>query len=180
PKLLLPWGNTSILGQLIHQWHSLGARQIAVACAEADTVMQAELERLGFPAANRIVNATPERGMFSSIQCAARWPGWQATLTHWVIALGDQPHLGQGTLRALLELGARHPDKICQPARGGRRRHPVLLPKAAFQELAGCAAATLQEFLTAHEVALGEVNDPGLDLDIDQPEDYRRALDLNK
>jgi molybdenum cofactor cytidylyltransferase len=29
PKLLLPWGKTSVLGHLIGQWQSAGAGQIA-------------------------------------------------------------------------------------------------------------------------------------------------------
>ena len=30
PKLLLPWGDTSIIGHLIEQWRALAAAQIAV------------------------------------------------------------------------------------------------------------------------------------------------------
>jgi molybdenum cofactor cytidylyltransferase len=75
PKLLLPWGGTTVLGHLIAQWRALQAGQITVVCA-ADGPVPAELDRLAFAAENRIVNPHPEQGMFSSIQCAARWPGW--------------------------------------------------------------------------------------------------------
>ena len=131
PKLLLPWGGTSVLGHLIEQWQALGAKQIAVVCAPGDQAIQAELDRLGFAEPNRIGNPAPERGMFSSIQCAAQWPGWQAALTHWAIVLGDQPHLQPQTLRRVLDFSAAQPAKVCQPARRGHGRHPVLLPKAA-------------------------------------------------
>src|ERR1035438_4891955 len=87
PKLLLPWGKTSVLGHLIAQWQALGAKQIAVVCAAADQAVFVELERLGFPATNRICNPAPDRGMFSSVQCAAQWEGWQPALTHWAIVL---------------------------------------------------------------------------------------------
>ncbi len=30
PKLLLPWGATTIVGHLLEQWQTLGAAQIAV------------------------------------------------------------------------------------------------------------------------------------------------------
>src|SRR5689334_5757311 len=69
PKLLLPWGNTTILGHLVGQWTFLGAKQIAVVCRLDDAAMNAELNRLNFPERSRIVNPDPERGMFSSIQC---------------------------------------------------------------------------------------------------------------
>lgn len=180
PKLLLPWGGTTVLGHLVQQWQALGANQIAVVCAADDLGIQAELDRLGLPEANRIYNPAPECGMFSSIQCAAQWPGWQAAVTHWAIVLGDQPHLKQETLRRVLEFSAAQPEKLCQPARHGHGRHPVLLPKALFRQLPDSTAATLKEFLAAlgRPVALCELDDPGLELDIDRPEDYEAARKL--
>ena len=91
PKLLLPWAKTTVLGHLLGQWQTFGAKQVAVVCAVGDQAIQGELDRLGFPAANRIFNPAPDRGMFSSVQCAAQWAGWQQGLTHWAIVLGDQP-----------------------------------------------------------------------------------------
>ena len=180
PKLLLPWGKTSVLGRLIAQWQVLRAKQIAVVCAPGDLAIQAEMDRLGFPALNRIFNPNPQRGMFSSIQCAAQWPAWQAALTHWAIVLGDQPHLRRQTLRRVLDFSAAQPGRVCQPALRGHGRHPVLLPKSVFRQLAASTAATLKAFLTARrrQVALCELDDPGLELDIDRPEDYEKARKL--
>src|SRR5689334_16008537 len=76
-KLLLPWDKTSILGHLIQQWQNLGAKQIAVVCSADNPGLAAELARLNFPPSSRIVNPNPERGMFSSVQCAAEWQGWE-------------------------------------------------------------------------------------------------------
>src|SRR5205823_9731144 len=125
PKLLLPWGVTSVLGHLIGQWKAMRAGQIATVWASGDQAVSAELDRLDFPRVHRVVNPTPERGMFSSIQCAARWGGWNAELTHWTIALGDQPHLRPDTLRALLHFAGAQSNQVCQPSPRGRPRHPV-------------------------------------------------------
>ena len=179
PKLLLPWGQTSVLGHLLGQWQSLGAKQIAVVVGAGGLALEKELDRLCFGVQNRIVNEAPERGMFSSIQCAARWTGWAEQLTHWAIVLGDQPHLRSATLRALLALSAAQAELVCQPARAGRRRHPVVLPRGVFNELADSNASDLKGFLAPRKIALYESDDPGLDLDIDRPEDYQRALDLS-
>src|ERR1043165_3783096 len=78
PKLVLPWRATTILGHIIEQWKSLGAAQIAVICAVPPHAVHEELDRLGLPPTARILNPAPERGMFSSIQCGAGWPHWQA------------------------------------------------------------------------------------------------------
>jgi molybdenum cofactor cytidylyltransferase len=177
PKLLLPWGGTSVLGHLLQRWKTLQAAQIAVVCAAGAQPLAGELERLGFPGENRILNAVPNEGMFSSILCAAGWNGWNPELTHWLISLGDQPHLGEGTLRELLDFGARNPDKICQPMRNGRRKHPVLLPGRFFAELKKTSARDLKVFLVenAKDLSGFESDDEGLDLDMDTPEDYERV-----
>ena len=178
PKLLLPWGASTILGHLINQWQDLGARQIAVVHRPKDEPMLSELAELNFPDSHRIENPRPDDGMFSSVQCAARWPGWLTELTHWAIVLGDQPHLRLDTLRQLLACAAEHPDAVCQPAFEGKAKHPVILPAAVFRELARTGEKTLKLFLQ-HTVCLSvkcSIPDPGLSLDLDTPEDYKRAL----
>jgi molybdenum cofactor cytidylyltransferase len=179
PKLLLPWRDTSILGHLQLQWQRLDVGQIAVVHAANDRALRSELDRLAWPLENRIVNPAPEHGMIGSIRCAAQWSGWRPDLRRWAIVLGDQPHVRLATLRSVLDLSAAHPGKICQPARGGRPRHPVLLPAAAFRQLPDWPGAHLKEFLQTSDVVLGETDDAGLDLDIDQPADYERARELS-
>jgi molybdenum cofactor cytidylyltransferase len=178
PKLLLPWGQKSVLGHLLSQWSAAGASQVAIVHAAQDGPILAELDQLGFRARERIENPNTDRGMFSSIVCAAQWVGWDASLTHWAIVLGDQPHLKHGTLLNLIEFAKHRPEKICQPMRNGKHRHPVVMPKTVFQELASSTANSLKEFLLTREVAGFEWDDPGLDLDMDRPEDYQRAMVL--
>lgn len=180
PKLLMPWGKTSVVGQLIQSWQELGVRHIAVVCAGEDELMRTELDRLNFPVSSRIQNPHPEQGMFGSIRCAAQWRGWSARLTHWAITLGDQPHLQLATLRALFQFSAAQPGRVCQPRRLGHLRHPVILPKEIFRQLAQSSAPTLKEFLKAisGEIAACDLDDAGLDLDLDTPADYERAVAL--
>jgi molybdenum cofactor cytidylyltransferase len=178
PKLLLPWGDNTVLGHLISEWQHVGAEQIAVVCASGDEALNQELDRLNFPPVARIVNPEPARGMFSSIQCAAQWRDWQEAITHWVITLGDQPHLTRNTLRALAEFAALNAGSICQPAHSGRARHPVVLPRRYWELLAATTHATLKEFLIAHRDSTQrlELPDAGLALDLDTPADYEEAL----
>src|SRR4029079_17696175 len=75
PKMLLPWGNKTILAHSIQAWQSV-ADDSSVIYSSADLPLQAELDRIQFPAEARIANPDPARGMFSSIQTAARWTGW--------------------------------------------------------------------------------------------------------
>jgi molybdenum cofactor cytidylyltransferase len=178
PKLLLPWGSTSVLGHHLEVWRQLGAEQVAVVCAPGHHPVHDELDRLGFPTEDRIVNPLPERGMFSSIQCAARWPGWKTRLTHWALVLGDQPHVPIEALRTLLAFSASQPQRVVQPGHRSRPRHPVILPKNTFQRMALSPAENLRQFLETlpDGVSLCEIEDPALDLDLDIPADYERAL----
>lgn len=177
PKLLLPWGDTTVIGHLLKQWRELGAAQIGIVLRPQDASLAAELDRLGFPRADRLENPQPERGMFSSIQCAASWPGWKDDLNAWAIALGDQPHLRLETLRQLLEFQFANAGTVCQLEFDGHARHPVLLPRKAFQELKVSRAETLKDFLkqTSVRCLRCSANDPGLALDLDTPEDYQHS-----
>jgi molybdenum cofactor cytidylyltransferase len=176
PKLLLQWRDTTVIGAILRQWRELGAAQIAVVHRPNDAPLADELDRLDFPANDRIENPQPERGMFSSIVCAANWPGWKKKIARWAIALGDQPHLNSDTLRQLLAFHSAHADAICQPEFDGHTRHPVILPRAAFAELKSSRATTLKVFLKL--VSLPRVQcsmaDVGLSLDMDTPEDYKQ------
>jgi CTP:molybdopterin cytidylyltransferase MocA len=149
---------------------------------DAFAALANELDRAGIAAGDRIENPQPDQGMFSSVQCAARWNGWQPDLSHWLLTLGDQPHVQNSTLRTLKECASRNPDKICQPSRNGRPRHPVFVPRAIFGELAGTPAETLKQFLLGHadQRICFDSGDAGLDFDLDEPADYERAVSLQR
>jgi molybdenum cofactor cytidylyltransferase len=176
PKMLLPWRETTVLGHSIVQWRLAGAAQVVVVCAEGDSEIEEELDRLEVSRGERIINPDPARGMFSSIQCAARWEHWQS-VQHIALSLGDQPHLSLATLRSMARFAAAHPENVCQPNRAGRPRHPVFVPKQMLHALAASQAANLKEFLAMRESTrqLLELDDPALDLDIDTPADYAAA-----
>lgn len=184
PKLLLPWGTTTVLGHLIDGWRSLDLSRIVVVLAAGDTAVPSELDRLATKAVGveRVINPEPIRGMFSSVQAAAGWTSCsrEPEVSHWLVSLGDQPHVRRETWRRLLAEATAHPDRICQPARQGRARHPVALPAVCFQELASAQETTLKDFLAARrsQRLTFESDDPGLDLDLDFPADYELALRL--
>ncbi|SRR5581483_893382 len=177
PKLLLPWKETTIVGHLISQWQQLGATQITIVVRPNDTALLEELKRLNFPRQNCIENFQPERGMFSSIVCAANWNGWNAEISHFAIALGDQPHLEMKTLQTLLKFVTQHPTSICQPVCDGKTGHPVILPRDIFCELQRTRAETLKDFLKPFSSRSVQcvIKDLGVTLDLDTPEDYKRV-----
>ena len=172
PKLLLPWGSSTVVEHLIAQWASAGAAQVTVVVAHAHEELASAVRRTG--RAECIANPDPDRGMFSSVRCAVEWPSWSPALTHWMISLGDQPHLRDATLRRLIEAAQAEPQSIWQPSHQGRRRHPVMLPKPSFAALAQTHAPDLKAFLESCSISRRalETDDVGLEIDIDTPDDY--------
>ena len=180
PKLLLPWGDRTVLGHILRTWRQLGVAQLSVVCAPGGHILARELDLPGFPIVDRIVNVRPQDGMFSSIRAAARWPGWSPRLSHVAVVLGDQPQVSMLTLRRVVEFAAAHPTRITQPSRCGRRRHPVILPWPQFASLAERERGTMKDYLAerADCIECCELDDPALDLDLDTPADYAKALTM--
>lgn len=178
PKLLLPWNGTSVIGHLLGQWKGLSPTQIAVVSVAGHQTLHDELARAGLTPSQVILNPNPERGMFSSVQCAARWDGWAPHATHWAIALGDQPLVQTETLSRLLAFATGTEGDVHQPSRNGRGRHPVVLSRSVFVQLKDSSTENLKQFLVTSgwRVQRCEMDDPGLDLDLDEPADYERAL----
>jgi molybdenum cofactor cytidylyltransferase len=175
-KLLLPWGNKTILTHLFDQWRSAGAAQIAPVIDASNQVLRNALEHAGFSSSNWIENRTPQLGMFGSLQQASRWTGWFSMVTHWVIALGDQPHIHISTLRLLLDITAKNPTRICQPTLHGRAAHPIVFPASNFRELGQSNSPTLCAYVRTCETLRLRlpVEDPGVSEDLNTPEDYAR------
>ena len=153
---------------------------MALVLDQRNRELQQELLRQALPEKGWIFNPHPEQGMFSSIQCAAHWEKWGEALSWFVVMLGDQPLVQTSTLNRLLEFAAENPECICQPSRQGRARHPVVLPRKYFMQLRETKCVNLKEFLATWEGvrAFCEMDDIGLDIDLDTPQDYERALQL--
>jgi molybdenum cofactor cytidylyltransferase len=113
--------------------------------------------------------------------CADAADGMGATLAHavqqsmhaagWIVALADMPYLKPATIRALLD-ALRDGADIAAPVHEGRRGNPVAFGRIhlpALLQLSGDVGARrlLQDF----PVQLVEVNDPGIHIDIDRPQD---------
>jgi molybdenum cofactor cytidylyltransferase len=175
-KLLLPWGEKTILTHLVDQWRSAGAAQIAPVIDPSNELLRKALAHAGFSPSDWIENPSPQLGMFSSLHEASRWTGWISTLTHWVISLGDQPHIQISTLRLLLDAARENPTHICQPALNGRTAHPIILPASNFRELAQNDIPDLRTYIRTREALRLRVavEDAGVSRDLDTPEDYAR------
>jgi molybdenum cofactor cytidylyltransferase len=177
PKLCLPWGETTILGHLLAQWREAGAEKILVVHGRDETPVTHELDRLRIPSSERAATVAPERGMMGSVVTAARQAVNDVSLTHLVIALGDQPQLRTETLRDVLDACETARGKIVRVVFAGKPGHPLALPANVLAELSVTPSETLRDFLRLKDMPARDLTsqDSGILLDMDTPDDYAHA-----
>lgn len=172
-KSFLPLGGKTVLQQVLLTLRAAHPAKILVVLgAQGEPVA----ESLADFAVTIVRNPAPDSDMADSLRMALA--GLSQEDQGVMICLGDQPLIAQATYRRLADHYQSHPDAIVQPCCNGRKGHPVLLPSALLGELTNFA--TLRDLLREHAARrqLIDVDDPGILVDLDTPEDYQRALRL--
>jgi molybdenum cofactor cytidylyltransferase len=125
-----------------------------------------------------IPNADADRGQLSSIVAgvdAVDAPGVAGLLVTPV----DAPLVSPATIRALLTAFAEQRAPVVRAAYRGRHGHPVIFARALFDDLrradASIGAKAVVRAYAATRLDL-DVDDPAVVQDIDNPDDYAKAI----
>lgn len=172
PKALLEYEGETFLDRQIRLYSEAGARVVCVLGRDAAEIAGA-LKRAA--SAVLVLNAAPEAGQLSSLQCGLR--AMQADTEAFFFTPADSPGVRPSTLAALLEAWDDGADFV-QPSCHGRHGHPVLAAArmaAAFLALPPQAAA--RDLVRRSQRRFVEVKDPFVLLDVDTPESYQRLLE---
>lgn len=176
PKMLLPWGKTTVLGQVISTFSQTQVSEIVIVSGGVREAVEAEAARLAEKFPVRCIHnpAYASGEMLSSLQCglAALGPGVESTL----IALGDQPQLSLDSARKVVAAFESTSARLIVPSYNRRRGHPWLVQRELWGELLALKAPeTLRDFLNAHvdEILYVEADQTILK-DLDTPDDYQR------
>jgi molybdenum cofactor cytidylyltransferase len=170
-KQLLPWGDTTVLGQTIRQAKQSLVHEVwAVSGHQAEDV-EAIADQEGIYVLRNIHYASGE--MLSSLQMAvAQFPPHTAAV---LVMLADQPMVEPETINQLLIAFWQGQGDLIAPVHKGKRGNPVLIGRSHFPELLalpiGDAPRTL---LQKHPVHLVPVPSDSILRDLDRPEDYER------
>lgn len=172
PKLELDLGGRRILDRTIDTILATEVSEVLVVVSPNGTRPSVDSSRV------RIVeNPRAEEGIGSSIRAAMRALPEKARAV--MIVLGDKPLVRPVTVRHLLKQFETSGAPVVYPTYRGRQGHPVLLARALFAELRRLhgdrgAKPLLNEF--SHQAVSVEVDDPGVVLDIDTPDEYSRLV----
>ena len=145
----------------------------AIAVLAPDDALAAALAlEAGFTPVPNPARAT---GMGGSIACGMRALSDEVDAV--LIALGDMPRVTHSSLEALLAAFSTR-DQIVVPCCDGRRGHPVLFGVHHFSALRALDGDTGAREILKQQAALVRevpVNDPGVLLDVDTPQDLAGA-----
>lgn len=102
------------------------------------------------------------------------------TVSGVVIALSDHPLVSPKTVALLVRLHSENQESIIIPTHKGEKGHPCLFPRKILNELQG--PLTLRDLVRSRpeRVHLVEVNDQGVLLDMDTPEDYMQIAEISR
>jgi molybdenum cofactor cytidylyltransferase len=176
PKLLLPHGQSTILGSLAAALRAGGASPVVIVAAAEDVELQEWARGFGAMVA---VNPDPERGMLSSIREGIAALGGAAQLAARgevvLVAPADLPALRPATVAEVVWRRAAAGALLAVPVFEGKRGHPLAIAPSLLPEIETLDLAVgLKELLERHAAAVLEVpvEDAGAVRDVDTPEDY--------
>lgn len=127
--------------------------------------------------AHRLINPLPDTQQVDSLRVAIRAlpPEAEAIIETPV----DFPRIQAATVRALIDAFQRSQAPVVVPTYGGRHGHPTLFARSVWPELlADPLPEGARTVVHAHRGDLREVmvDDAGILLDVDTPEDYTRLM----
>ena len=176
PKLVLPWGGTTVLGQVVATFAAAGIEDILVVTGGA----RREVEQLVTQLSNQYPVRTvynPEHAhgeMLSSIQTglANLSPSADAAL----IGLGDQPQVRAITIKSICAAYIQTEAPLVFPSFENRRGHPWLASRTFWAEVLGLPQTTNpRQFINGYTGRIEYVQaDATILQDLDTPEDYNR------
>ena len=145
--MLLSWGKSTVLGQVISTFQEAGIENILVITGGAHEQVEQVIEQYG---ARSVFNNQFANGeMLSSLQLGleAQSSQMQATL----IGLGDQPQVQTGTVQLICEIFKQQKSRLIVPSFQKRRGHPWLVERSLWQELLEMKSPqSPRDFLNGH------------------------------
>lgn len=172
-KMLLPYGESTILETVIQNVLSSAVDSVLVVLGANHDQIRQVIDPLPVEVC---INDKHESGMLSSVICGfSALPDDTGTA---LLFLGDQPEIPPQVSNAIIEAYNDSLHGIVIPLTNHRRGHPLLVDYKYKREIGKLDLEKGLRTLMHHfpeDVLEVEVEEPGILLDIDTPEDYSLA-----
>jgi molybdenum cofactor cytidylyltransferase len=174
PKMLLRWGDTTVLGHVISTFLAAGVDDVLVVVGGAHEKVDEIVHQNG---ARSIYNPDYANGeMILSLQYGIRTqsPQVQAVL----IGLGDQPQIQEETVRSICKTFQSGQSGLIVPSFQMKRGHPWLVARSLWNEILEMDShQSPRDFMNEHaqEIEYVNVTTSSILSDLDTLEEYRKA-----
>jgi molybdenum cofactor cytidylyltransferase len=173
PKMILPWGKTTVIGQVVSVLDEAGLDQILVVTGGAHAEVERALE--GKPVCLVFNPRFEQSEMVESLQIGLKQVSDSAEAA--LITLGDQPQIQVGVTKRVLKTYQESDASIVIPSYQMKRGHPWLVKRIFWDEiLAIRSPGMLRDFLEFHrdDIQYIPVDTDSILRDLDTPADYSR------
>ncbi len=175
PKLVMPWHETTVIGQVVDVLLQAQLAQIVVVTGGASELVEHSLRDIPV---RIVLNPNFNTGeMLESFQTGLASLGENISAV--LVVLGDQPAIEVGVVQQILSVYRSEHPEIIVPSYQMRRGHPWLIDRCLWSIILQLKSpSTLRDFLSIHarQIRYLPVDTPSVLSDIDTPEDYRRQL----
>ncbi len=174
PKMLLPFGEKSIIETVIKQVNNSALSQTYVVLGSDNEALSNKIQGLN---TQNLLNTNYEEGMLSSVQCGLK--SLPETTEAVMVLLGDQPMISSSVMDKMITR-YKHTDKeILIASHQGKRGHPILIGSRYFKEILEFTSdQSLRDILENHPYDLEEMETENSEIlrDIDTEQDYQNEL----
>ena len=175
PKLLLPWGKSTVIEHVLSVWRASRVGRIVVVVHPDDGELAEVCRAAG---AEVVVPDGPPPQMRDSARRGLAYVQRRYTPESrdvWLLAPADMPRLSSAVIDQLLAAHRPQSPEILLPAIEGRRGHPVLFPWHLVDAVETLPAEDgVNALLARHPVRQISCSEASILDDLDTPEDYRR------
>lgn len=172
-KQLLPLGGSTVIGRCLDALLAGGVSEIVVVVAAAGNPVAAAVQ--DYPL-RIVVNPQDEGDMASSVRSGR--DALTPTASGVIVALCDYPLVSAATISSLLAAHRESPDRIIIPRHEEQYGHPLLFPRPVLDELADHLILRDLVRRDPTRILSHAVKDPGVLVDMDTPDDYRRICGM--
>lgn len=171
-KALLTYHGSSFLEHISATLREAGLKRVAVVLGHhAEEIRHAVKLR----SVEVVINPNYRYGQTSSLQAGLRALD-QPNVRAVVLCLVDHPAVSVDVIKKLVAAYRKFHATVVIPTYQGQRGHPVLIARALFTELLGLNASegantVIRKYRDSTQFV--EFNDPGILVDVDDPQSYR-------
>lgn len=178
PKLLLPFGNKTIIETVIANATSSKADGTLVVLGSGWERIEKKIKKFRVKIT---VNPNFKTGMLSSVHCGLKALPEDAQA--FLVLLGDQPAVSTKVINEIIDAYKRTRKGIVLPVYRNDRGHPVVIDLKYRNEVEQLSPEVgLRSLVYNHpeDIQEVEVKTSSILQDIDNPEDYKKELSKNK